>query len=66
MLEILIYQIKQTKNKQLIELLFNLVKKQPEKVKEADSNGIFWYIRIFSLFSEVLNELCDNDDQKDQ
>lgn len=50
----------------MIELLFNLVKKQPEKVKETDANGIFWYIRIFNLFSEVLNEVCDKDDQKDQ
>jgi len=59
------YQVKQTKNKQLIELLFNLVKKQPEKVKEVDSQGCCWYVRIFNIFVEILDEICDSDENKD-
>lgn len=42
MLEILLFQVEKTRNKQLIELVFNLVKKQPEKVKETDKNGCCW------------------------
>lgn len=65
MLEILLYQVKSTRNKQLIELIFNLVKKQPEKVKEFDTQGSMWANRIFNLFSEILTEISDLDDQKD-